>query len=113
MRYISHEIRTPLNTAFMGLRLLHDELQSLGNAECLQMVKDTQESCEVAIGILSEMLMFDKVESGLLVLEREVFSPVNFIKSILSPFSIQVEVFDKKMTIQFNTLNILGERSRH
>eukprot|EP00597_Dinobryon_sp_UTEXLB2267_P018052 CAMPEP_0201113092 /NCGR_PEP_ID=MMETSP0812-20130820/77637_1 /ASSEMBLY_ACC=CAM_ASM_000668 /TAXON_ID=98059 /ORGANISM="Dinobryon sp., Strain UTEXLB2267" /LENGTH=704 /DNA_ID=CAMNT_0047376563 /DNA_START=958 /DNA_END=3073 /DNA_ORIENTATION=+ len=89
MRYISHEIRTPLNTAVMGLRLLNDELQSAGSIECLQMVKDTQESCQVAIGILSEMLMFDKVESGLLVLEKEIISPVQFIRSVLSPFTVQ------------------------
>lgn len=90
MRYIAHEIRTPLNTVVMGLRLLNDELQSTGSSECLQMVKDTQESCEVAVGILSEMLMFDKAESGLLVLEKEIISPVNFIQSVISPFAIQV-----------------------
>ena len=91
MRYISHEIRTPLNTVFLGLRLLHDELQSVDSPDCLQMVKDTQESCQVAIGILSEMLMFDKMESGLLVLEKEIISPVHFIKGIMSAFRTQVE----------------------
>jgi len=108
MRYISHEIRTPLNTAFMGLRLLHEELQSLGNVDCLQMVKDTQESCEVAIGILSEMLMFDKAESGLLVLEKEILSPVQFIKGIVSAFRTQVGI---NFYIDFITyLRFLGER---
>jgi hypothetical protein len=74
----------------MGLRLLNEELQSEGSMECLQMVKDTQESCQVAIGILSEMLMFDKAESGLLVLEKEILPPVEFIRGIISPFTVQV-----------------------
>jgi len=90
MRYISHEIRTPLNTVFLGLKLLSDHLQVAGNVECLEIVKDTQQSCYTAIEILNDMLTFDKVKSGLLILEKSKISPIDFIQKTLTPFTLQV-----------------------
>ena len=90
MRYISHEIRTPLNTVFLGLKLLSDHLQVAGNVECLGIVKDTQQSCYTAIEILNDMLTFDKVKSGLLILEKSKISPIDFIQKTLTPFTLQV-----------------------
>lgn len=91
MRYISHEVRTPLNTVVMGLRVLHDDLAAKAYQDCMTTVKDTQESCQIAIGILNEMLLYDKVESGLLVLEREyISSAVDFVRGAIAPFQVQV-----------------------
>ena len=97
LRYISHEIRTPLNTVFLGLNLLRKELtkalKSTPNHRCFSTIKDTQMSCEIAVSILNDMLLYDKVESGLLQLETKAMSPWLFIKNAIKPFFIQVSIF--------------------
>ena len=92
MRYISHEIRTPLNILNMGLKLLYAEMLEQNNKECLETVTESQESCEIAVGLLNEVLLFDKAQSGLLVLEKENIAPTQFVKSALSPFAVQVVI---------------------
>jgi hypothetical protein len=53
-------------------------------------VKDIQASCDVAIGILNDMLLYDKIESGLLALELNSVSPWLLIKKCVQPFYVQV-----------------------
>jgi len=74
----------------MGLKLLKEELLHIGNAECMAIINDTQESCFVAIEILNDMLTYDKMKSGLLTLEKKKISPASFIESVVTPFNAQV-----------------------
>lgn len=94
MRYISHEMRTPLNTAVLGLNVLINQFNKILkiplNHICMLTAKDIQTSCCVAVEILNDMLLYDKIESGLLALELDSISPWSFIKSIIQPFYIQV-----------------------
>jgi signal transduction histidine kinase len=54
-------------------------------------LKDIQASCEVAIDILNDMLLYDKIESGLLALEiNKLSSPWSFIKTTIQLFYVQV-----------------------
>ena len=93
MRYISHEIRTPLNTTFLGMNVLKKELTvEFKNKphRCFKTLKETQVSCDIAVSILNDMLLYDRVESGLLQLELESISPWSFFKVAVEPFYIQV-----------------------
>lgn len=93
MRYISHEIRTPLNVVCMGLNLLYKDLTFMSIStcnQCLATLKETQSSCDIAVSILDDMLLFDKVESGLLQLELVSISPWNVFKTSVEPFYVQV-----------------------
>ena len=103
MRYISHELRTPLNTVFLGLKLLHEEMKSkLDNKESLITIEDIQQSVQVALGILNELLLFDKVESGILHLDKEkILSIFDYIQDVISPFRVQVRI------ILYSRVNIL------
>eukprot|EP01041_Mallomonas_annulata_P042364 gene42364-biopygen32925 len=67
MRYISHEIRTPMNTVFVGLKLLENELsgESINFSESLIIVRDVKKAAEVALEVLNDMLLFDKIKGGL------------------------------------------------
>ena len=60
------------------------------NHKCFKTIADTQKSCDIAVSILSDMLLYDKVESGLLMLEFENISPWQFFKTAIEPFYIQV-----------------------
>ena len=70
MRYISHEIRTPMNTVFMGLKLVERDIAkylSQGNPNVegiLTNVKDTKIAADTALGILNDMLLYDKITQG-------------------------------------------------
>ena len=91
IRYISHEIRTPLNTVFLGLKLLQDDfVRSNDDVSRVETVKDIKESCDIAINILNELLMFDKLESGILKLELKKVSPWTFVNDVIKPFFVQV-----------------------
>ena len=91
IRYISHEIRTPLNTVFLGLKLLQDDfVRSNDDVSRVETVKDIKESCDIAINILNELLMFDKLESGILKLELKKVSPWTFVTDVIKPFFVQV-----------------------
>ena len=96
MRYISHEMRTPLNTVFLGLNILLKQFQIL-NLEtdhiCCQTIKDVQSSCEIALDVLNDMLLYDKIDTGLLSLELIYASPWMVVKHSVEPYFIQVRTY--------------------
>ena len=91
MRYISHEMRTPLNVACLGMKILHEELKRLGLLSLLETAMDTQKACQTAIDILNDMLLYDKIVSGLMTLEKRLFDPLDFTEKVLHPFRLQVQ----------------------
>ena len=92
VRYISHEIRTPLNTVLMGLQVVHEELTADGaGRDRLETIKDVESSCEIAINILNDLLVFDKLEAGILKLEITSLPAYSFIEETIKPFYLQVK----------------------
>jgi len=51
---------------------------------------DIRESCDKSIATLNEVLVLDKLESGILMLEAEAVSPYDFMLDVLRPFHVQV-----------------------
>ena len=90
MRYISHEMRTPLNVACLGMKILHDELKRLGLLSLLETAMDTQKACQTSIDILNDLLLYDKIASGLMTLEKRLLDPLDFTTKVLRPFNLQV-----------------------
>lgn len=94
MRYLSHELRTPLNVVTSGLNVLTKELlpkfHHNTNHRCFETIKEIQLSCDIATTILGDMLLYDKIESGMLNLDKETIVPWHFLKSSLVPFFLQV-----------------------
>ena len=91
VRYISHEIRTPLNTVGMGLQVLKEELTVCGaHADVLRTVTNIENCCEIAVDILNDLLVFDKLDSGILKLELERLNVFDFLTETIHPFFLQV-----------------------
>ena len=90
VRYISHEVRTPLNTAIMGLQVLVEALQATRDKENLDTAHEVRRSCDTAVNVLNELLIFDKLESGTLMLEKTTVSAVGLVEETVSMFQIQV-----------------------
>jgi signal transduction histidine kinase len=69
---VSHEIRTPLNIIYSGLELMKTEMIRCGAyEESLDTLNDVKQCTEVAVGILDELLLYEKLESGVMKLDQE------------------------------------------
>eukprot|EP00602_Paraphysomonas_sp_CaronLab_P009339 CAMPEP_0185037500 /NCGR_PEP_ID=MMETSP1103-20130426/32010_1 /TAXON_ID=36769 /ORGANISM="Paraphysomonas bandaiensis, Strain Caron Lab Isolate" /LENGTH=711 /DNA_ID=CAMNT_0027575499 /DNA_START=90 /DNA_END=2225 /DNA_ORIENTATION=- len=89
--YMSHEIRTPLNAVYMGIQLLTKEWDSVAQncADFKGILDDVDASCKVAIDILNEFLLANKLEAGSVMLEKEYVSVVRLIQDVADPFGAQ------------------------
>jgi signal transduction histidine kinase len=106
VRYISHEIRTPLSIVYMGLQFLksnqetnfvssYDDsndhnLAAESDEDLKQCINDMYNACDSAIGILNDLLLFDKLEDGKLLLDKSKIDIGVLLRSALSPFNAQV-----------------------
>ena len=92
VRYVSHEIRTPLNTTLLGLNLLENDLKEgeTDTAVLSELISDATSSCTIAIGILNDLLMYEKIDGGLLTLERAETPVWEFVEGVMKAFLIQV-----------------------
>jgi signal transduction histidine kinase len=118
VQYISHEARGPLSVASMGLELHLMDLRSamkhdvgsaaLANSDsrydwlsrrCVH-VNEVMDSCNAAQHILNDLLTYDKIESGMLQMERDVLPILPFLDREFSPYSIQSRY--KNITVHYN-----------
>jgi len=107
VRYISHEVRTPLNTVRLGLKLFELELTSLKNnmigmsaaalrdevATCLEnwidLTNDVLGNSEAAVDVLSDLLNYDKIETGTLRLEFSMVAIWEVVSGVFKAFGMQ------------------------
>lgn len=107
---MSHEIRTPLNavTGLTNILLMEDYLP-----DQLENLKALKYSGEHLLGLINDLLDFDKIKSGKLKLVEKDFSLNYFLESIKSHFSLRTE----KKGLIFNVIkendvpdNIIGDK---
>lgn len=90
VRTTCHEIRTPLNTVNMGLDLIKKDLLRLNCEEdSLQTLRDVKHSCQDAVAQLSDMLLYEKFEVGLVTLDKLRVQAWTFLSDAVEPFHIQ------------------------
>ena len=100
VRYISHELRTPLNTAFLGLKLLTDDMKESEDpkdADRYDTLRDVNLSCKAAVDILNDLLCFDKLESGILELHKQETNVIPFVTECVAMFAAQARANDIKV----------------
>jgi signal transduction histidine kinase len=88
VRFISHEIRTPLNVAYLGYKILDDDLSQSDrpeDIERLDTLRDIGVSCEIALSTLNELLNFDKIENQQLKLDVTLMPSLDFLTKCLKP----------------------------
>ncbi|NMH88033.1 response regulator [Flavivirga algicola] len=107
---MSHEIRTPLNavTGIANILLMEEYLP-----DQLENLKALKYSGEHLLGLINDLLDFDKIKSGKLKLVEKDFSLNYFLESIKSHFSLRTE----KKGLIFNVIkendvpdNIIGDK---
>eukprot|EP01036_Dinobryon_divergens_P038413 gene38413-50437_t len=83
-------MRTPLNTVFMGLDILKDELQRQAcKQESMDLLQEIKSSCKSSLTILDELLDYDKLDAGILGLDRTLVCAWDLLQECLDPFIIQ------------------------
>lgn len=85
---MSHEIRTPLNavTGLTNILLMEDYLP-----EQSENLKALKYSGEHLLGLINDLLDFNKIKSGTVQLVEKDFSLNNFLENIKSHFSLSTE----------------------
>ena len=58
--------------------------------ECFESLADIETSCDTAISILNDLLSYEKLEAGILQLEKIKMCAWPLIKNTVHPFFIQV-----------------------
>lgn len=95
---MSHEIRTPLNATTMGLKLMEKELQipqeEQDPALIEDLLEDMQSSIRIAVEILNDLLLYEKIEAGLMQLEVDEQEAWPFVTDVLRIFRIQAKSKD-------------------
>ena len=93
VRYISHEVRSPLSTITLGLECIQESLQA--SDEVTKQVpflqsctKDCLIACELATQTLNDLLLFDKIESNLMTLEKVEVNAQQYFENIFKPFPL-------------------------
>jgi signal transduction histidine kinase len=88
---VSHEIRTPLNIIYSGLDLLKADLIHCGcSDESLDTWNVINRCTEMSVAILDELLLYEKLESGVMQLDQEVLPLWELLRDAICPFQLQV-----------------------
>ena len=104
IRFLSHEIRTPLNAVNMGLVIIKQEIQEhkggkiIDCQDLLSVVQEIDSACNTSLHILNDLLTYEKIDAGILVLENETVTAFSIVHECLQLFLLQA------YTIYYNQL---------
>jgi PAS domain S-box-containing protein len=96
---MSHEIRTPMN-AVIGLS--HFLMEENPRPDQLENLRTLQFSAENLMGLINDILDYNKIDSGKLELERVSFDLRNIINRILHAHSFQANEKSLKITSEID-----------
>lgn len=105
VRYVSHEIRTPLNTMHLGLVFLHSDIIQVMNslqellpkdelahiASWVGLVEEIEDSADIAVTVLNDLIYYDKISMGSLSLELSEINILEVALLTMKPFHVQAK----------------------
>ena len=107
VRYISHELRTPLNTVHMGVQFCIEQISNqttvldINKNEFQSSLVEINMACSVALEILNDLLLYDKLQSGLVTLQNDEVNVIDFLTNCLEMFTIHI----RAKNIQLQMIN--------
>lgn len=84
---MTHEIRTPMN-AVIGLS--HLLIEDNPREDQLENLRTLQFSSENLLGLINDILDFNKIDSGKIELEKVVFEPTHLLNRIVHSYTYQI-----------------------
>jgi signal transduction histidine kinase len=107
----THDLRTPI-TAIMGLVSLLR--QRSGDPESQEMLKNIAGCCDALLFSVNDILDLADLQTGKLILTRNVFSPENVVKSVIE--TARIWATGKGLTLSWETSpnmpQVLGDERR-
>lgn len=114
VRYVSHELRTPIAVALMGVNIakldLHEIYKIPEDSAVTQTLMDVEVACSSAVDILNDMLSFDKLESGVMMVHKSMVRVEPFIASCVKLYSSQCRQKNIHLIIQYDIDKQLKKR---
>jgi signal transduction histidine kinase len=96
IRFLSHEIRTPLNSVNMGLMIIKRELAGYEEGrvidcrDLLSVVEEIENSSSTSLDILNDLLTYEKIDAGILMLQKDIVTAYSIVQESLRPFLLHV-----------------------
>jgi signal transduction histidine kinase len=123
VQFISSQVRTPLNTVFTGLKLSIKQFSSEFDTgshsdrvdnEKWHTLAEIYAACESALTILNELLLYDKLETGLLEVDKTYVAIQDLINDSIEMFAVHLWEKGIDMTVDGVESNaaILSAESR-
>ena len=77
----------------MGLTIIKEllKLDIIDKVDISNLIIEIEHSCTVSIDLVNDLLTYEKLESGLMVLEKELTNTYDLFSEALRPFIIQVD----------------------
>ncbi|MCC5937500.1 MAG: PAS domain S-box protein [Lunatimonas sp.] len=97
---MSHEIRTPMN-AVIGLS--HLLLEENPREDQLENLRTLQFSAENLLGLINDILDFNKIDSGKIELEYVVFEPQHLLNRIVRSYAYQIREKSLELVLDVST----------
>jgi len=114
VRYVSHEIRTPLNCIKLGLDLARNYTAELprvtkNKSEILDAIIDSASSCSLAVDIMNDLLLYEKMEDGLMELNLGQYEGISLVKDSVNQMKIWALSYDVNFNLKIATPSIKNE----
>jgi len=87
-----------MNTIVLGLSLLRKEMLDSGlhSDDLSEIIKNLDESAEVVLDLVNDLLSHDKIKEGTMSLEKTPLSLWGLIENTIEPFQTQVRDLEEK-----------------
>jgi signal transduction histidine kinase len=92
IRYMSHELLTPLNSAVLGVKLIINMLMDSDDPtdqEVFDNATDVTKALAHAVQLVDSLTLYDKIESGIMVLQKENVNLFELLEETVLPFVIK------------------------
>jgi signal transduction histidine kinase len=80
----------------MGLMIIkkeleeHQEGKGIDSSDMLSVVEEVENASNTSLDILNDLLTYEKIDAGILILEKEVISAFSVLHDCLRQFLLQV-----------------------
>ena len=102
-RYYSHELRNPMTVAEVGveycMKKIPEHTTDIKMKEMRDTLAEVKVACEDSLIILDDFLLYDKIESSQLVVQKETINVINFISDYLAMYKIQLRSKNIKLLL--------------
>ena len=105
IRKVSHLMRSPLNAALTGLMILEEDLSIADTAKALESIKAIKFSCENAIDILDDYVIYEKFCSkGGAKLDQSVINITNLVSAVVESFQLQASYSNVRLNLEHSAM---------